>query len=165
MICSIEDCYRDAITRGWCSKHYQRWRTTGNPNDVVPPGQRRNARKPPPISEADLAWLAGLLEGEGTFFMQKGHKNGVCYQYPIIVVSMTDEDVIDRVAYLFGTSSHKESQRYYADLGVSRKPSWRASAAGTRAVSLMQSLLPWMGKRRGEKIKELLKTQYGRMDN
>jgi hypothetical protein len=30
MICSVESCRDIAIKRGWCSKHYQRWRTGRN---------------------------------------------------------------------------------------------------------------------------------------
>lgn len=31
MICSVANCDRKALARGWCGKHYQRWRTHGNP--------------------------------------------------------------------------------------------------------------------------------------
>ena len=41
-VCSIEGCGSGAIKRGWCSKHYQRWRTGRNlersildPNEVI----------------------------------------------------------------------------------------------------------------------------------
>lgn len=34
--CSIEDCLRPALSRGWCSCHYQRWRTKGDPLDGPP---------------------------------------------------------------------------------------------------------------------------------
>lgn len=30
-ICSIPDCGKPAIKRGWCSAHYQRWRAHGDP--------------------------------------------------------------------------------------------------------------------------------------
>jgi len=29
MICKVEDCTRKAVSRGWCSKHYQRWYRNG----------------------------------------------------------------------------------------------------------------------------------------
>ena len=29
--CSIEDCPGPVIARGWCMKHYQRWRRHGDP--------------------------------------------------------------------------------------------------------------------------------------
>jgi hypothetical protein len=29
--CSIEECTKNAVKRGWCPAHYQRWRTTGDP--------------------------------------------------------------------------------------------------------------------------------------
>lgn len=31
--CSVERCTRDAVTRGWCHGHYQRWMRLG---DVMP---------------------------------------------------------------------------------------------------------------------------------
>ena len=31
-ICSIEDCNGKATRRGWCGKHYDRWRRHGDPN-------------------------------------------------------------------------------------------------------------------------------------
>ena len=39
-ICSIPECCKPAEKRGWCGKHYQRWRVNGDPNVVkqVPSG-------------------------------------------------------------------------------------------------------------------------------
>jgi hypothetical protein len=34
-LCSIPGCGKPAIKRGWCSAHYQRWRTYGDPNYTV----------------------------------------------------------------------------------------------------------------------------------
>ena len=44
----------------------------------------------------DIAWLAGLLEGEGCFRLDKG-------KYPIIRLGMGDEDVVVRAASLMKT--------------------------------------------------------------
>jgi hypothetical protein len=35
MLCSVEFCGRWAITRGWCQKHYFRWRRTGDPEKLL----------------------------------------------------------------------------------------------------------------------------------
>jgi tRNA-dihydrouridine synthase len=32
--CSIEGCSGGVVGRGWCGKHWQRWRTHGDPNTV-----------------------------------------------------------------------------------------------------------------------------------
>lgn len=29
--CSVADCPTNAVTRGWCDKHYRRWKTHGDP--------------------------------------------------------------------------------------------------------------------------------------
>src|SRR5699024_11381083 len=36
-ICSIDGCETRARSRGWCDKHYQRWRTYGDANAKVRP--------------------------------------------------------------------------------------------------------------------------------
>ena len=38
--CSIEGCGHQAWTRGWCNKHYQRWRLTGNAGYERPAAER-----------------------------------------------------------------------------------------------------------------------------
>lgn len=39
--CTIEDCDRPAIARGWCGRHYDTWRRTGDPE-----GGARRAERP-----------------------------------------------------------------------------------------------------------------------
>jgi len=84
-------------------------------------------------------WLAGLLEGEGSFRFSKRSAR--------VEVSMTDKDVIERAANIMGT--------YCRDRGYmtrSRKPVYRALIGGEVAVQLMRSLLPLMGLRRRQQI-------------
>jgi hypothetical protein len=158
--CSIEGCESDFYAKGWCNKHWTRWRKHGDPLDAVPVGHRRTAKKLS-MSEADLAWLAGLLEGEGSFYASGSRaKNGVMYRYPQIKVSMTDRDVIERVAQMFGIKVSVNSREKRREA----KQIYSAQINGSRAMELMQQLLPWMGKRRSQKIKELLNTQHGRVE-
>ena len=39
--CSIEGCDKGVKGRGWCNKHYKRWRTHGDPHVVARGGQRK----------------------------------------------------------------------------------------------------------------------------
>ncbi len=39
MLCSILDCDEVAKTRGWCDRHYKRWRTSGDPLKITKPSR------------------------------------------------------------------------------------------------------------------------------
>jgi hypothetical protein len=49
------------------------------------------------LSKVDIAWLAGLLEGEGSFM--RGKRKDA----PGISLAMTDRDVVERAAKLLRT--------------------------------------------------------------
>ena len=34
--CTVDGCSRPLLARGWCSTHYSRWRTHGDPVVAVP---------------------------------------------------------------------------------------------------------------------------------
>ena len=69
------------------------------------------------MKDSDFYWLCGLLEGEGSFM--KGPQSRP--QYPILTVTSTDEDVIQRVSLLFGVT--------YCSVRK-RKQHWRQSYSG-----------------------------------
>lgn len=99
----------------------------------------------------ELAWLAGLLEGEGSFFTERC---GGKVRYSVVEVTMTDHDVVTRAADLMGV---KPAYRFApAKQKAGHQPTWRARLRGKRAESLMHELLPLMGTRRASKINELL---------
>ncbi len=91
----------------------------------------------------DVIWLAGLLEGEGTFDLQRG-------KYPRVRVSMTDRDVVGRAATLFGSSIRLTLRT------APHRPMWHAEVQGPKAVSVMRAVLPFMGARRSARIAEIL---------
>lgn len=99
------------------------------------------------MDEISLAWLAGLLEGEGYFALSQGN--------PVIRVNMTDRDVIERVADLMGGS-------VLGPYGEGRggnpnaRPYFTTSATGERALSLMSDLKPYLFQRRLEQIDGVL---------
>lgn len=95
----------------------------------------------------EIAWLAGLLEGEASFMLKRGNT--------IISMQMTDRDVMERAAAILG-----------AKLGdYARKPKGKASYLpvyhlaihGTKAIGWMMTLYGLMGERRRAKILQILK--------
>lgn len=94
---------------------------------------------PRQIAEHDLHWLAGLLEGEGAFL--KGPPSAP--RYPVLALQMTDEDVVARVAGMFGRKAgcwHPPDARWQT-IYISR-------VTGAKAVAWMLALRPLMGRRR-----------------
>jgi hypothetical protein len=91
--------------------------------------------------DPDLAWLAGLLEGEGSFSR---------YQ---VQLRMTDEDVVRRAADLMGAtkSPWKEEPRF-----AHWSPTWCVAVTGRRATDLMMHLTPALGTRRRARIAEVV---------
>ncbi len=107
------------------------------------------ARAAPPLGGERgwpaFVWLAGLLEGEGTFLrpVPSGPRS------PIISCRMTDLDVIEFVAAAFGTSVQA------ADKGP-HKTEYAAAIRGSRCARLMTLLRPMLGRRRRAAIDRAL---------
>jgi hypothetical protein len=54
MICSVPECEKNAIARGWCARHYDSWRYHGDPNSA----------KRGPRGEA-VAWIKDHIDHRG----------------------------------------------------------------------------------------------------
>jgi len=102
------------------------------------------------MTTIDIAWLAGLLEGEGSFAFSKG---------PAIQVLMTDEDIISKARSLMSPT---------AKIGIETRENCKTryyfSVSGSLAIQWMMTIYPFMGRRRREKIREIIlkwKQMYG----
>lgn len=104
------------------------------------------------MDDQTLWWLAGLLEGEGSFIAPVPSSP----RRPIISLSMTDEDVVARVADLWGVRYHAVGKGRSAAHGW--KVAYRVMLRGHPAARLMQELRPLMGKRRQHQIDTALAT-------
>ena len=108
------------------------------------------------MPDKDLFWLVGILEGEGWFGTNKRThtlKSGEVKTYiePVVHLQMTDKDVVERVGELIGSPVRTHQAR------GNRKLLYRVSINGKkRAHPLMEQLLPHMGERRQERIREIL---------
>src|SRR5688572_19663436 len=96
-----------------------------------------------------LYWLAGLLEGEGSFSVTK--PNGKIQAYPDIGVRMIDEDVIARVATFLDMSYSVIKPKYSNWL-----PVFFTHLRGSNAYNLARVIYPMMSKRRQEQIDKML---------
>ena len=111
------------------------------------------------MSDIDVAWLAGILEGEGHFgynkrkYTLKSTGEVKFYYEPYVHLQMTDKDVVYKVASLF----QSKSVRTYQDKRGNRKLLYRVGCNGKiRLPSLLKSIFPHMGERRKRKITILL---------
>ena len=93
--------------------------------------------------EERTAWLAGLLEGEGSFISARsdGH------WYPQVQMTMCDPYVLDRAMSLMPSS------RLYAisdERAIARgwSQAWMVRASGPSAAVVMKTVRQWMGSRR-----------------
>lgn len=93
-----------------------------------------------------LAWLAGLLEAEGTFLRPPPSMPNC----PIVSCRMTDRDVVERVGAYFGTTVMAIDKGRY-------RTEYAATLKGGGAVDFMTEIRPLMGRRRQQAIDAAIK--------
>jgi hypothetical protein len=157
--CGIRGCARAGSIRGLCSRHYDRWWKAirrgrivlGTPREA--PSVGFGALVPGGCSaDCEVAWLAGLLEGEGTFAASGKGGN----TYPVVSVQMCDLSVVRRASAILGAASlreHRPENEGWSTVYV-------ATISGARAADWMRRLRPFMGIRRTAAIDNAL-ANYG----
>lgn len=103
------------------------------------------------VRTLDIAWLGGLLEGEGYFgFLpsRSDRKSGT----PVVVLRMTDRDTVERVAGLFkrGVSSFTVVKK------PTHKPTYSCRVVGSAAIAWMMTVYQFLGNRRQETISGII---------
>lgn len=94
------------------------------------------------ITPIDIAWLAGLIEGEGNISV-----NG---RSITIRVKMTDQDVIARASELLA------GKVYSSKVPRDRRPQWLTQVKGATAAGWAMTLYPWLGRRRRQQVRDAL---------
>lgn len=98
-------------------------------------------------------WLAGILEGEGSFMAGSPSTPRMSK----IALRMSDRDVVERAAKIFGVAVTKNIPRQ-----AHYKPMFQLKLSGKRAVEWMVILRPLMGIRRQGQIDAAIKAYYDR---
>lgn len=107
------------------------------------------------MKEQDLYWLAGFLEGEGSFLAGPPS----CPNMPSISAVTTDEDVASKAAKLLGKSYWRISEKRSEENGW--KTPFVTRIRGKKAVDIMIKLRPLMGERRQSQIDKAVKSYNG----
>lgn len=115
----------------------------------------------PPFAESktlkllpeQIAWVAGVIEGEGYIGIRRATSRGSDSVVTRIVVRMTDKDIIERLHHLvpgsFFLSVPPQKSHY--------KPQWQFHVTDRELVAeLLTLIVPWLGKRRGSRAMEVL---------
>jgi len=110
-------------------------------------------------SREGLAWVAGIIEGEGCFSVRprKAFPNQTILS---LEVKMTDGDIIHRLKEVTGLGT---AYGPYTRPGH-RKPiyRWKVSSAAD-IYALAVAIYPWMGTRRSGKIREVIEAFTNKM--
>jgi hypothetical protein len=94
----------------------------------------------------DVAWAAGLFEGEGSCFIGSGQRQPVAY------LAMTDEDVVSKFHAIVGVGNVRSYQR-----PGKYKRYWQWSAQSRDdVIHVLGMLWPHLGARRQERASEVM---------
>lgn len=98
----------------------------------------------------DVAWIAGLFEGEGTISHSYNRFKGT-KQYRL-VICMTDKDVVEKAALIWGA---RVTGPFYSQHG--RKPRYVTRLIKKSAVrGWLLTMYSFLGTRRCDKAREVL---------
>ena len=99
--------------------------------------------------ENNLAYFAGVIEGEGCFFNMTNLQGR---KYPTIQVEMTDGDVIHKLIDFFDGPKIYSRKR-----SKDRLRTYRFRVIGERALKIMFDIYNYMSARRKDKIDQVMR--------
>lgn len=105
------------------------------------------------LDRADIAWAAGLFEGEGHFGIHSGHGQRSA------TLQMTDEDTVRKFHEVVGFGRVRGPMLPYQ---TARKTTWRWEATSYQHVQAFIAMAwPWLRNRRKARARELLSIRGG----
>lgn len=101
----------------------------------------------------ELAWAAGLFEGEGCFYLRREPNRR---KYLGLDMSMTDRDVIERFARIVGAEDKVRKHHTPSAKARGYQVLWRWQCAGSTAERVATMLAPYLGERRLGRLNQIL---------
>lgn len=106
------------------------------------------------VSDIDIAWAAGLIEGEGCFVLSKDKRSN--HHKTAIQVEMTDKDTLDKLQNILGGSIIESNYPSKFKRFPNAKPSWRwYQHKQSDVFNTLLRVMPYLSSRRLERAKEL----------
>ena len=107
-----------------------------------------SASKSPGLT--DIAWAAGLVEGEGSIIAYKKLKAAQGYSGKLVVYQK-GRWILDKLATLFGGTVSPNRRDDSGDV-----THWVWQTHGPRARGLMMSMYPWFSPRRKAAVRKVI---------
>jgi len=100
-------------------------------------------------AEKDIAWAAGIIEGEGCFRFYKIKNRKNSYSCGITVI-MSDKDVLEKLRDILKTGTLRPKNIYV------NKPLWNWSVQNHKGTfDTLLRIMPYLGERRLKRASEL----------
>lgn len=108
------------------------------------------------MSKTDIAWAAGLFEGEGYISFTRNKYKGKYYpqKFPKIGLEMTDYDVLQKFQSIVGGKITKQRRRKKEYDGAKRTWIWYCGLRKD-VIRILKWFQPYLGKRRLSTIVKL----------
>lgn len=90
------------------------------------------------MRETDLAWLAGIIDGEGSICLSKLHSNTT--RTVVVSVANTDLEILNRCQSIAGKGCRVNVKKYKDH--HTQAYDWRVTS--DNALSLLRSILPYL---------------------
>ena len=113
----------------------------------------KELREPNPT---ELAWIAGIWEGEGCWVYRKGRPSRKEKSYLRMQMVMTDEDIMERVGAIMDGRKITYSDGGPAHKAAGQKPVYGITLQGKSASRWTDLMKPYLGKRRLEKYQFIM---------
>lgn len=97
-------------------------------------------------TDLEIAWFAGLFEGEGSFVFTSKKPKGIS-------ICMTDEDIILKVQKIFGGNVYLANRN---NQKVHWKQAYLWHLNKNEALPIIKQILPYLGERRSQRGQEFL---------
>ena len=91
------------------------------------------------MNETDKAYLAGIIDGEGSIMLSKYHKSE--YPSPCISISSTDIELLEWVKFKIGSGRINKKKNYNFD---KHKTSYTYSVYYDAAIEVMTMIEPYL---------------------